>query len=119
MSVRNGLYSFVADMEGGKEGHATGIILLRDRRILGGDNYFYYTGSYSEAANNRWRGEFITDQHAQVAGLNLLFGGRSVSCGFTGTYTEANAELDGTALVGKRSISFHARLKLQLPDPAR
>ena len=53
ISVRNGLYSFVADMEGGKERHTTGIILLRDRRIFGGDNYFYHTGSYSEAAINK------------------------------------------------------------------
>jgi hypothetical protein len=27
------------------------------------------------------------------------------------------AELDGTALVGKRSISFHARLRLLILDP--
>jgi hypothetical protein len=103
-------------MEGGKEGHATGIILLRDGQLLGGDSYFYYTGSYSEAANKKWRGELITHQHALAAGLNLLFGGRSVSCGYSGTYSDANAELNGTALVGKRSISFHARLTLQVRD---
>jgi len=116
MRVRNGLYSVVVEMEGGKEGRATGIILLRDGQVLGGDSYFYYTGSYSVTSNNKWRGELVTHQHARAAGLSLLFGGRSVSCGFTGTYSDAHAELDGTALVGKRSISFHARLTLQVPD---
>ncbi len=116
MDVRNGLYSIVIEMESGREGHATGIVVLRDGRLLGGDSYFYYTGSYSAAANNKWRGELITHQHAQPAGLNLLFGGRTVSCGFTGTYSDGHAEADGTALVGKRSISFHAKLTLQVPD---
>jgi hypothetical protein len=104
-------------MEGGREGHATGIALLRDDRLLGGCSYFYYTGSYIAAANNKWRGELITRQHAQRAGLNLLFGGRSASCGFTGTYSDGHSEAEGTALVGKCSISFHAELTLEVPDP--
>jgi hypothetical protein len=99
----------------GREGHATGIILLRDGQILGGDSYFYYTGSYAAAANGKWRGELITHQHTQPAGLNLLFGGRTVSCGFTGTYSDGQAEANGTALVGKRNISFDAQLTLQVP----
>jgi len=103
-------------MEGGREGHATGIILLRDGQILGGDSYFFYTGSYAAAGGGKWRGELITHQHTQPAGLNLLFGGRAVSCGFTGTFHADSADVLGTALIGKRSISFHARMKLQVPD---
>jgi hypothetical protein len=38
-----------------------------------------------------------------------------VTCGFTGTYSDAEAEVNGTALVGKTSVSFHARLTLQSP----
>jgi hypothetical protein len=31
----------------------------------------------------------------------MLFGGREVNCGFTGKYTDGEAEVSGTALVGK------------------
>ena len=40
---------------------------------------------------------------------------REVACGFTGTYSDGEAEVDGTALVGKTSVSFHAKLTLQSP----
>ena len=35
--------------------------------------------------------------------------------GFTGTYSDGEAEVDGTALVGKTSVLFHAKLTLQCP----
>src|SRR6266478_8492638 len=83
MEVKNGLYSISIEMRDGKRGHATGVIVLCDGRIQGGDSYFYYTGSYS-FKNGRWRGELITHQHTEAVGVNLAFGGREVTCGFTG-----------------------------------
>src|ERR1700722_11473312 len=109
MQVKNGLYSIRIDMRDGKRGHATGIIILSDGRILGG-----YTGSYS-FRNGKWRGELITQQHTEAVGVNLAFGGREVACGFTGTYSDGEAEVQGTALVGKASVVFVAVLKLQVP----
>jgi len=44
-----------------------------------------------------------------------VFGGREVSCGFTGTYSAGAAEIDGTALVGNASIPFRAHLTLRVP----
>jgi hypothetical protein len=41
-----------------------------------------------------------------------LFGGREVTCGFTGSYVGDSAEVEGTALVGKTSVSFRASLAL-------
>jgi hypothetical protein len=41
-----------------------------------------------------------------------LFGGREVTCGFTGTYSADAADVNGTALVGKTSVVFQARLIL-------
>jgi hypothetical protein len=38
-----------------------------------------------------------------------------VTCGFTGTYAEGFADIDGTALVGSHSIPFRARLTLKVP----
>lgn len=111
--VRNGLYSISIEMSGMKRGHATGIVVLRGGVIMGGDSFFYYTGSYT-FARGKWRGEMIVHQHTEAPGLNLVFGGREVSCGFTGTYSEGIADIDGTALVGNNSIPFRARLTLKV-----
>jgi len=114
MQVQNGLYTIRIEMRDGKRGHATGVIILCDGQIRGGDTYFYYTGSYS-FRNGKWRGEIITHQHTEAVGKNLAFGGREVSCGFTGIYSDGEAEVEGTALVGKTSVLFSAFLKLQAP----
>jgi hypothetical protein len=112
MTVKNGLYSIRIEMKDGARGRATGVIVLIDGQILGGDTQFYYTGSYS-LQNGKWRGELITHQHTEALGVTLIFGGREVACGFTGTYSDGEAEVDGTALVGKTSILFHAKLVLK------
>ena len=112
MTVKNGLYSIRIEMKNGGRGRATGVIVLLDGKILGGDTHFYYTGSYT-FKNGKWRGELITYQHAEALGVTLLFGGREVACGFTGIYSDGEAEVDGTALVGKTSVPFHAKLTLK------
>ena len=114
MQVTNGLYTIRIEMKDGKRGRATGVIMLLDGQIRGGDTYFYYTGSYS-FKNGKWRGDLITQQHTEAVGKNLAFGGREVSCGFTGVYSDGEAAVEGTALVGKTSVSFSAVLKLQAP----
>jgi hypothetical protein len=45
----------------------------------------------------------------------MLFGGREVGCGFMGNYSDDKAEVSGTALVGKTSLSFSARLHFRAP----
>jgi len=113
-SVRDGLYSLAIEISGAKRGHATGIVMLAGGRIMGGDSYFYFTGSYS-FKRGKWRGEMIVNQHTEAPGLNLAFGGHEVGCGFTGTYSAGAADIDGTALVGQYSIPFRARLTFQVP----
>jgi len=51
----------------------------------------------------------------EAAGVNLVFGGREVSCGFIGSYSEWIADIDGTALVGSYSVPFRARWTLKVP----
>jgi hypothetical protein len=46
-------------MKDGGRGHATGVTVLLDGQILGGDAHFYYTGSYA-VKNGKWRGELTT-----------------------------------------------------------
>lgn len=114
MAVKNGLYSIQIEMKEGGRGRASGIIVLKDGQIAGGDAHFYYTGTYS-GNGGRWRGELTTYQHAETPGVRPLFGGREVTCGFTGTYAKGEAEVDGTALVGKTSVLFQARLIFRAP----
>ena len=113
--VTDGLYTLGIEMTGIKRGHATGVVVLHDGRIMGGDSFFSYTGSYSYH-KGKWRGEMIVHQHTDAPpGLNLVFQRREVTCGFTGTYSDGFADIDGTALVGSYSIPFHAQLTLKSP----
>jgi hypothetical protein len=114
MTVTNGLYTIQIEMTDGGHGRANGVIMLHDGRIAGGDSYFYYTGSYrADHGSGKWRGELTTTEHTKSAGSLPLFGGREVTCGFTGGYSADVAEVNGTALVGKTSVVFHARLQLR------
>lgn len=111
-SVTNGLYTIEIEMTDGGRGHAAGVIVLLDGKIAGGDGHFYYTGSYTAAAG-KWRGELTTFEHTKSVGVTPLFGGREVTCGFSGSYAQDSAVVSGTALVGKTSVLFEARLKFR------
>jgi hypothetical protein len=108
--MRNGLYSIHIEMLDGVKGRATGIIILRDGRLFGGDSYFYYTGHYLLSGPGKWKGELVTHQHTP-SHASPVFGGRDVSCGFSGKHDDVGAEVYGTALVAARSISFRATLR--------
>lgn len=110
--VVNGLYIFEIEMRDGKRGRANGVVVLCDGRIMGGDSYFYYTGTYT-FRNGKWRGDMIVNQHSEAVGKSLAFGGREVTCGFSGDYFPGRAEVEGMALVGKTSVTFVARLTLK------
>ena len=55
--IVNGLYSIHIRMLDGIDGGLTGVMLLNEGRILGGDTSFYYVGSYT-SENGRWKGHF-------------------------------------------------------------
>ncbi len=109
--VINGLYSIHLRMLDGIDGGLTGVMLLNDGRILGGDAFFYYVGSYS-SENGRWKGQILNQEHTPAKGVNPVFGGREVGIGFSGTCDEEGALLEATALAGKRSLRLTAVLKL-------
>jgi hypothetical protein len=109
--IRNGLYSLNIRMLDGIDSSNTGIMVLHDGAIRGGDAFFDYVGSYS-SANGRWKGELINHEHTPTRGDRPLLGGRAeVGIGFSGTYTEDGAEGEATALAGKRSIRFRTVLR--------
>jgi hypothetical protein len=108
--IGNGLYSIHIRMLDGIDGGNTGVMLLHDGRIRGGDAYFDYVGAYT-AANGKWKGELVNHEHTPSMGERPLFGGREVGIGFTGTYDSEGAEAEATALAGKRSVRFKAVMK--------
>jgi hypothetical protein len=108
--IANGLYSIHIRMLDGVDGGNTGVMVLLDGRIRGGDAFFDYIGSYS-SANGRWKGELINHEHTPSQGERPVFGGYEVGIGFSGTYTADGAVGEATALAGKRSIRFSAVLK--------
>ena len=109
--IVNGLYSIHIRMLDGVEGGLTGVMLLNNGRILGGDASFYYLGTYT-SDNGRWKGQILNQEHTPAVGENPVFGGREVGIGFSGTCDEEGAQLEATALAGKRSLRLRAVLKL-------
>jgi len=78
--IVNGLYSIHIRTLDGIDGGLSGVMLL-DGRILGGDAFFYYLGSYT-SANGRWKGEIVNQEHTPAKGENPVFGGYEVASAF-------------------------------------
>jgi hypothetical protein len=108
--IGNGLYSIHIRMLDGIDAGNTGVMLLHDGRIRGGDAFFDYIGAYT-AANGKWKGELVNREHTPAKGERPLFGGHEVGIGFSGTYGDDGAEAEATALAGKRSIRFKAEMR--------
>ena len=108
--IKDGLYSIHIRMLDGIDGGNTGVMVLHDGRIRGGDAFFAYIGSYT-SANGRWKGELVNQEHTPSQGERPVFGGYEVGIGFSGSYTDEGAVAEATALAGKRSIRFSAVLK--------
>ena len=110
--MRNGLYSVHIQMGDGVKGRASGVIVLRDGRIIGGDPYFWSVGHYTFREGS-WKGDLVTNQHTPYHDPTArpVFGGREVTTGFSGTYQNDRSEVFGTSLVGSRSVSFRATLR--------
>lgn len=112
--VCNGLYSVVIRALDGVEGGLTGVMLLNNGRILGGDAFFYYLGTYT-SENGRWKGQILNQEHTPSIGENPIFGGHEVGIGFSGGCDGDSASWEATALVGKRSLRLTATLTLMRP----
>jgi hypothetical protein len=108
-AIVNGLYSIHLQALDGVDGGMTGVMLLFDGRILGGDASFYYLGAYSSALG-RWKGQILNQEHTPARGS--IFAGNEVGIGFSGSCDDVGAEFEATALAGKRSLRLKATLKL-------
>jgi hypothetical protein len=109
--MKNGLYSIHVSLQDGRTGKGSGVVMFRDGKILGGDAYLYYTGSYTTKGNS-FKGEVLVQRHTSSPDANPLFGGAvPVGIGVSGTFTDTAGVMNGTALVGKASQIFAATLR--------
>ena len=60
--MKNGLYSIHVTLLDGRAGKGSGVILFRDGKILGGDAYLFYTGSYT-VKDDTFKGEVLVQRH--------------------------------------------------------
>src|ERR1700683_1353253 len=109
--MKNGLYSIHVSLQDGRSGKGSGVVVFRDGKILGGDAYLFYIGTYT-AKGDTFKGEVLIQRHTSSPDENPLFGGPSpVGVGVSGTFTDTAAVMNGTALVGKASQIFKATLR--------
>src|SRR5437763_16501142 len=108
--MKNGLYSIHVTLQDGRVGKGSGVIMFRDGKILGGDAYLFYTGTYT-VKDDTFKGKVLVQRHTSSPDPNHLFGGPSpVGIGVSGTFVGARATMSGTGLVGKASKIFGAQL---------
>lgn len=112
-TMKNGLYSIHIHMLDGVRGRDSGVLILRDGTLLGGGPFFWSAGSYT-VGDGTWKGQLTTNQHSALPDpfTRPLFAGQEVSSGFSGTFAGDEAEVFGTTLVGTRSLSFRATLRM-------
>jgi hypothetical protein len=113
--IRNGLYFYSSKALDGVDGGADGVMILRDGTMLGGTEFFYFVGTYT-CSNGKWKGEFTNEEHTPAPLMRPMARKETVSIGFSGTYCDNDAQIDLTALVGKRSLQYSATFRLLVAD---
>lgn len=109
--MKNGLYSLHVDMLDGHPDRGSGVIVLRDGEMRGGNGSVGVTGSYT-VSGRKWKGELVTRPHATGDSGNTIFEDRESGIGVSGTFDDDGyAEATGTALLGKTSLTFKVTLR--------
>src|ERR1700743_3926874 len=99
--MKNGLYSIHVVLQDGRAGKGSGVVLFRDGKILGGDAFLFYVGSYM-VKDNTFKGEIVVQRHTPSPDVTPLFGGPDpVGIGVAGTFTDTAAKMTGKGLGGK------------------
>lgn len=104
--MRNGIYS--AEFET-KMGSGTGIVVVQDGSIRGGDLIMIYRGAYF-VEGSEVTGEVRVDKYANIAGMESVFGLDLINIKVRGRVNGDQVELTGTAKEAP-GIPFRARLK--------
>lgn len=105
----NGLYFLRVEPAGGGKAANGGVFVLRNGKILGGDAFFYYVGSYSAGAG-KWTGEFSTHQHTRSDLAKPVFGAKEATVSFSGSFADTTAEIEATSRVEGAERGFRVAL---------
>jgi hypothetical protein len=105
--IRNGIYALGALAIDGADVDVGGILILYDGKIHGGDSFVYYVGNYY-SSDGKWSGEMISREHTATT---RPIDERVQHISFRGNYTDAGAEANATAVVGKKRIRYDATLR--------
>jgi hypothetical protein len=105
----NGLYFLRVEPAGGGKAANGGVFVLRNGKILGGDAFFYYVGSYRASAGN-WTGEFSTHQHTRSDLAKPVFGAREATVFFSGSFADTTAEIEATSKAEGAERGFRVAL---------
>jgi hypothetical protein len=62
--MKNGLYSIHVTLLDGRIGKGSGVVVFRDGKIVGGDAYLFYTGTYI-VRDNTFKGEVLVQRHTR------------------------------------------------------
>jgi hypothetical protein len=101
----NGLYFLRVEPAAGGKAENGGVLVLRNGRILGGDAFFYYVGSY-QVAGDSWQGDFAIKQHTRSDLAVPVFGGNEVTVTFQGACSAADAEVQATSPGGSYRVTM-------------
>jgi hypothetical protein len=112
--IRNGLYLATTNMLDGVDAYNRHVMVLRDGTIRGGGPFFYTVGSFT-CFEDKWKGEMTSQEHTPIVGTHP-WARKVVNIGFSGTYSDDGAEIEATALVGKRSFRFKSIYRLLFAD---
>lgn len=91
--MKNGLYkaSFNTPI-----GQGTGVVVIHDGLIQGGDGSMFYLGTFQEV-DNHVTASLRIGKHSDVPGMRPVFGRDDVNAKLQGTSTENSATIQGSA----------------------
>jgi hypothetical protein len=101
--LRNGSYSAWFRTP---QGEGTGVVVLNDGKMIGGDTVIAYTGSYVEEGD-KFTASITTERHTQ--GQPSVFGIDEIDLTLTGKSTPTTASCTGTAKQAP-GLTFEATL---------
>jgi hypothetical protein len=105
--MKNGLYkaSFKTPI-----GQGTGVVVIADGSIKGGDSSMYYIGTFQEN-NNQVIATIRVSKHSDVPGIIPIFGTNDVNVKLQGKSTDNSATIQGVAAEAP-GVQFQAELTL-------
>ena len=102
--IPNGLYLAETTFLDGVDAYNRHVMVLRDGTMRGGGGFYYTVGSYT-CSGGKWKGEMTSREHSPIS-VTYPWARKTLTIGFSGTYSDDGAEFEATALAGKQSFRF-------------